>query len=128
MALNLGEQEHEILRTVWQLGDCTVRQVFERVGAPKGLAYTTISTVLERLHKKGFLGRERAGKTVVYRALKRENSVQKTRVKALVSRIFGDDPEPAVARLVDAVEAYDPELLDQLAKEVSTRRRARRGS
>ncbi len=128
MAVTLGEQEHDILRAVWQLGDCTVRQVFERVGIPRGLAYTTISTVLERLHKKGFLSRERAGKAVVYRALQREHTVQKSRMRSLVSRIFGDDPEPAVARLVDAVETYDPELLDQLAREIAARRRSRRGS
>lgn len=128
MVVAVGEQEHEVLRAVWQLGDCTVRQVFEKVGAPRGLAYTTISTVLERLHKKGFLARERTGKTVVYRAVKHENAVQKTRMRSLVSRIFGNDPEPAVARLVDAVETYDPELLDRLAKEIAARRRLRRGS
>jgi len=124
----LGEQEHEILRVVWLLGQCTVRDVFERIGAPKGLAYTTVSTVLDRLQKKGFLTRERSGKTLVYRPLKREGTVQKTRVKELVDRIFGDDPEPAVARLVDAVEMLDPALLDRLAKEIATRRRSRGGS
>ena len=128
MATTLGEQEHEILSAVWQLGTCTVRQVHERVGVRRGLAYTTISTVLDRLHKKGFLSREREGKTLVYRAAKREGSVQQSRVRTLVDRIFGDDPEPAVARLVDAVETYDPALLDRLAKEIASRRRTRRGS
>lgn len=128
MAVTLGEQEHDILRAVWQLGDCTVRQVFERVGAPRGLAYTTISTVLERLHKKGFLSRERGGNKIIYRALKREDSVQRTRMRSFVGRIFGDDPEPAVARLVDAVETYDPKLLDRLAREIEARKKARRGS
>lgn len=124
----LGEQEHEILRVVWQLRECTVREVHARVGAPRGLAYTTVSTVLDRLHKKGFLARERSGKSLLYRPTKREGTVQKTRVRLFVERIFGDDPEPAVARLVDAVETYDPTLLDRLAKEIAARRRARRGS
>ncbi|MCA9585873.1 MAG: BlaI/MecI/CopY family transcriptional regulator [Myxococcales bacterium] len=128
MGPTLGEQEHDILTAVWQLGTCTVRQVYERVGAPRGLAYTTISTVLDRLHKKGFLSRERDGKTLVYRAAKREGSVEQSRMRTLVDRIFGADPEPAVARLVDAVETYDPALLDRLAKEIAARRRTRRGS
>ncbi|MBX3187051.1 MAG: BlaI/MecI/CopY family transcriptional regulator [Labilithrix sp.] len=128
MSSNLGDQELEILRAVWQLGDATVRQIFERVGAPRSLAYTTIATVLDRLHKKGFLSRERQGKTWVYRASRRESVVQKSRMRSLVDRIFGRDPEPAVARLVDAVESYDPELLDRLATEIASRRRSRRGS
>lgn len=128
MASTLGEQEHEVLSAVWQLGTCTVRQVHERVGVPRGLAYTTISTVLDRLQKKGFLSRGREGRTLVYRAAKREGTVQQSRVRTLVDRIFGDDPEPAVARLVDAVETYDPELLDRLAREIDARRRTRRGS
>ena len=74
------------------------------------------------------MGRERTGKTVIYHAVKHEQAVQKTRMRSLVSRMFGDDPEPAVARLVEAVETYDPELLDRLAKEIAAKRRSRRGS
>ena len=127
VAQTLGEHEHEILSAVWQLGTCTVREVHERVGAPRGLAYTTISTVLDRLHKKGFVTREK-GKTLLFRPARPEGSVERSRVRGLVDRIFGDDPEPAVARLVDAVEMYDPALLDRLAKEIAARRRSRRGS
>jgi len=128
VAQTLGEQEHEILSAVWQLGTCTVREVHERIGVPRGLAYTTTSTVLDRLHKKGFVTRERKGKTLLFRPARPERSVERSRVRGLVSRIFGDDPEPAVARLVDAVETYDPALLDRLAKEIAARRRSRRGS
>lgn len=127
MTETLGEQEHEVLSAVWQLGTCTVREVYERAGAPRGLAYTTIATVLARLHKKGFLVRQRKGKTLVFRPARPERSVERTRVRSLVGRILGDDPEPAVARLVDAVETYDPALLDRLAEEITTRR-SRRGS
>lgn len=127
MTETLGEQEHEVLSAVWQLGTCTVREVYERAGEPRGLAYTTIATVLARLHKKGFLVRTRKGKTLVFRPARPERSVERTRVRTLVSRILGDDPEPAVARLVDAVETYDPALLDRLAEEIAARR-SRRGS
>jgi len=98
------------------------------VGEPRGLAYTTTATVLERLSKKGFIKRERAGKALVYQAVKRQSAVQGNRVRSLVERIFGTDPEPAVARLVDAVETYDPAMLDRLAEEIALRKKARRGS
>lgn len=125
---DVGEQEHAVLRVVWELGPCTVRQVHDRIGAPRGLAYTTTSTVLERLSRKGLVSRERRGKTLVYRGSKHERVVERARVRSLVARILGADPEPAVARIVEAVETIDPDLLDQLAREVAARRRSRRGS
>ena len=123
----LGDQEHLVLSTVWELGPCTVRQVFEQVGRPRGLAYTTIATVLDRLHAKGLVVRELDGKSHIYKPAKRRRAVEKARAKTLLGKILGADPVPSVASLVDAVEAIDPDLLDRLAEEVE-RRRSRRGS
>ena len=123
----LGDQEHLVLTTVWQLGSCTVRQVFETVGRPQRLAYTTIATVLDRLHAKGLVARELEGKSHIYKATKKRGAIEKARTKSLLGKILGVDPVPAVATLVDAVEAIDPQLLDRLVEEVE-RRRSRRGS
>ena len=123
----LGDQEHLVLSTVWELGPCTVRQVFEAVGRPRRLAYTTIATVLDRLHAKGLVVRELDGKSHIYKPAKRRRAVEKARAKTLLGKILGADPVPSVASLVDAVEAIDPDLLDRLAEEVE-RRRSRRGS
>ena len=123
----LGDQEHLVLTTVWQLGACTVRQVFEKVGQPQGLAYTTIATVLDRLHAKGLVARELQGKSHIYKATKKRGVVERARTKSLLGKILGVGSVPAVATLVDAVEAIDPELLDRLAEELE-RRRSRRGS
>ncbi len=122
----VGGQEYMVLQAVWRLGRCTVRQVFEAEGEPQGLAYTTIATVLDRLHDKGLLARQRDGKTLVYKAAKKRGT-QKALAKTLLGRLLGPDPVPAVATLVDAVEDMDPDLLDHLAEEVE-KRRARRGS
>lgn len=124
---SLGDQEHEALRTVVAIGPCTVRQVFEAVGRPHGLAYTTIATVLDRLKAKGLVSRGLDGKSHVYKATKRRGVVERARAKLLLGKLLGLDPVPAVATLVDAMESIDPELLDRLAEEVE-RRRSRRGS
>jgi len=123
----LGDQEQEVLRTVARIGPCTVREVFELVGAPHGLAYTTIATVLDRLFAKGLVSRQLEGKAFLYRATRRSAAAEKLRAKSLVSKVLGQGAAPAVATLVDAVESIDPVLLDRLAEEVA-RRRSRRGS
>lgn len=127
MSSALGDQEQEVLRTVSRIGPCTVRDVFTLIGAPHGLAYTTIATVLDRLHTKGLVSRQLEGKAFIYKTTRRSAAAEKGRARTLVSRVLGRGPAPAVATLVDAVESIDPALLDRLAEEVE-RRRTRRGS
>jgi predicted transcriptional regulator len=65
----LGELEADILGAVQKLGKASAREVMEEVSA-RHLAYTTISTVLDRLHQKGMLKRTkvigRGGTKYVY--------------------------------------------------------------
>ena len=124
----LGDLEQAALDAVKRLAPCTVRAVFEDVGVPRALAYTTLATVLDRLHHKGLVARTLEGKALVYRTTRKYESAAQARARALVGRVLGSEPLPAVARLVDAVEAIDPKLLDRLADEVASRRRRRRGS
>ena len=100
--------------------------MFERFGAPRGLAYTTVATMLERLHEKRLLLRTKAGRAVVYRTSRHASSTLKSSVRDIMTRALDLDPLPAVAALVDAVEDVDPSLLDRLAEEVA-KRRGRRG-
>jgi predicted transcriptional regulator len=56
---NLGEQELGVLSFVTEHAPITVRSVAEQWGYPRGLARTTILTMMERLRTKGHLVRER---------------------------------------------------------------------
>ena len=50
-----GELEYAVLFTVCELGAASARDVYLHVGKAHGLAYTTIATVLDRLHAKGLV-------------------------------------------------------------------------
>ena len=54
----LGELEAEILGAVQKLGKASAREVMKEVSA-RHLAYTTISTVLDRLYQKDMVKRTR---------------------------------------------------------------------
>ena len=70
---SVGELEASVLATLWESGELATPEVFNRVGKPRGLAYTTILTVLQRLHRKGLVSRRGEGKAHVYSpALSRE--------------------------------------------------------
>jgi predicted transcriptional regulator len=120
-----GELELKTLETLWSLGRAHARDVHERIGAPAGLAYTTIATVLDRLNAKGLVRRERDGKAFVYFPKVEKRILDRVRAKDALSRLLGDEEKPAIAALVDALESIDPTLLDELGRQVAERRKTR---
>jgi predicted transcriptional regulator len=63
----LGDLEREVMSQLWEAAEAlTVRQVYERLSADRGLAYTTVMTVLDRLAKKGVVTQERADRAYKY--------------------------------------------------------------
>jgi predicted transcriptional regulator len=64
----LGDLEAVVMDVMWQAtSPATVRQVFETLSARRPIAYTTVMTVMDNLHRKGFLDREMTGRAWSYR-------------------------------------------------------------
>lgn len=120
--------QFETLSTLWELGSATVRDVHERLGAPRGLAYTTIATVLDRLHTKGVVTRTHQGRALVYAPAGERQAFERGRAEAALSRLLGPDPAASVATLVDALADIDPDLLDELERAIAAKREDERGS
>lgn len=123
-----GDLEVAVLRAVWDLGHASAREIHDRVGAPAGLVYTTVAKVLDRLHAKRLIARKRSGKAFVYRPRADREAVERARAESSLQSLLGSEPRPAIATLVAAVEAIDPELLDELERAVARRRKDRDGS
>lgn len=69
---NLGALEADVMAHLWAAGaSASVRQVLEALNKDareKPLAYTTVMTVLENLHRKGFVRRQKDGRAFRYTA------------------------------------------------------------
>jgi predicted transcriptional regulator len=64
---SFGELEAAIMDVLWQRAEpATVREVLTAISNERELAYTTVMTVMENLHRKGFLRREPAGRAFRY--------------------------------------------------------------
>lgn len=63
------EREMEILKTLWELGEASVRQVHERLSPESNLHFNTIQTQLRIMDEKGLVAHRRDGRAFVYRAL-----------------------------------------------------------
>lgn len=131
-----GDLERAVLLVLWESGMASAPEIHRRVGEPNGsvytttakVVYTTTAKVLDRLHAKGLVSRERVGKAFVYKPTFTRQVVERARMRHLLGGILRPDVGPAMATLVDAVESMDPDLLDELARQVAARRRSRRGS
>lgn len=126
--LPADDLEYSVLAKVWELGDASVRDVHDALSKPGGMAYTTTAKVIDRLRGKGLLQRHRQGKIFVYRSTVAAAEVERARATAAVGRLLGPRPHAAVAALVDAVDAVDPRLLDELERAVAACRRSKHGA
>lgn len=121
-------RECAVLSELWRVGEASVRDLHDCLGAGEGLAYTTTAKVVDRLREKGLVERQRKAGVFLYRPCIDQEVVERARAHNLINRLLGDAPRSAVANLVDAVEAIDPVLLEDMERALAARRRNRDGS
>lgn len=122
-----GDLEYAVLFSVCDLNVASVRDVHRRVGKVRGLAYTTIAKVLDRLCVKELITRERKGSAFVYCPKVDRKAVELERARLSLSKLLSSDIQPAMATLVEAMESLDSSLIDELEKAVAARREKRNG-
>ncbi|WEO93885.1 BlaI/MecI/CopY family transcriptional regulator [Streptomyces sp. FXJ1.172] len=106
-----GELESDVLAALWAADEpLAARQVRERL--PGDLAYTTVLTILTRLHEKGMLVRHREGRGYAYEPARDEASHTAQRMHSLL--VGGADREAVLASFVSELSAQDEHLLQQL--------------
>ncbi|MCX5388156.1 BlaI/MecI/CopY family transcriptional regulator [Streptomyces sp. NBC_00083] len=106
-----GALESDVLATLWAAdGPLTARQVLERL--PGDLAYTTVLTILSRLHDKAILVRRREGRGYAYTPVRDEASHTARRMRSLLEE--GSDREAVLTRFVSELSTRDEELLHHL--------------
>src|SRR5690348_18463315 len=84
------EAELDVLRVLWQHGDCTVRLVHESLSQDNPVAYTTVLTTLQIMHQKGLVRRDASERAHVYAAALTQRKAQKRFLGKLLHRVFED--------------------------------------
>lgn len=105
------EAELEILRVLWQHGDCTVRQVHDSLARDNPVAYTTVLTTLQIMHQKGLVKRDESERAHVYAASLSQRRAQKRFLGKLLHRVFeGSSTELVMQALGSGKPASSEEL------------------
>lgn len=121
------EAELEILKVLWTTGPATVRTVRDALAAspeaPRDLALTTVTTLLNIMVDKGYLERTKTGPRFEYRPLVTAEENSARMVQDLVSRVFDGSAAALVLNVLDQSE-LDADELKTLRKLIDRKARA----
>ncbi len=84
----LTELQLTILRILWERGEATVQDIWEALHPERGLAQTTVATMLSRLERRGVVTRRAQARQYHYKAAVTEEEVQHSMVGELTERLF----------------------------------------
>ncbi|HVW76588.1 MAG TPA: BlaI/MecI/CopY family transcriptional regulator [Alloacidobacterium sp.] len=115
----LTKLELQIMQVIWRLGPCNVAAVKAELEQP--LAYTTVQTMLNILHKKGKLKRKLRGRAYEYSAVVTEAKASGHALRDLIDRMFGGSSEELVMSLIKSKQ-IDAEKIAELSKRLEEER------
>jgi predicted transcriptional regulator len=102
--VHLSDLQIDVVRELWSRGEASTAEVAEALAVRRGLAHTTVATLLSRLEKRGVVAQRRDGRNLLYRARVSEDEVRRSMVAELVSTLFRGDSAALVAHLVTESE------------------------
>jgi predicted transcriptional regulator len=118
----LGELESAVMEILWTQPEQTVNEVEERLREKRAIAHTTVLTTLDRMHRKGYLTREKQAKAFVYSPHYTRSEFERTMTQEVLGALIGHSAETAVSTFVDLI-SNDPDALDQLEAKIREKRR-----
>lgn len=105
--------ELEIMEVLWETGAANVQTVQQRL--ERELAYTTVQTMLNILHRKGKVKRALKDRAYFYKPAVSRRQVVRQAVNDLVEHLFGGSVENLVMSLVET-KHLTPEKMERLNK------------
>ena len=120
----LGELESAVMEILWAHASQTVNEVEERLRNTREIAHTTVLTTLDRMHRKGYLTREKQSKAFVYSPRYTRDEFERLLAQEVLGALIGHFTEPALSTFIDLI-GDDTSALDQLEAKIREKRRQR---
>ena len=106
------ELELELLKVLWDDSPLLVRDVRARLEEKAGrvLAHSSVITMLNIMHRKGYLKRRREGKSFWFSPKVEKENVSGQMMTDMLSRLFDGSPSAMVLNLLDTTDVDSAEL------------------
>ena len=108
------ELELEILKILWESSPLSVREVREQLEdhADRVLTHSTVITMMNIMHRKGFLKRKKEGKSFLFSPKIKKGKVTGGMVGDMLSRVFEGSAEAMVTNLLETADLDSDELAE----------------
>lgn len=103
------------MKLVWELGEPTVRDVYEAMRKQRKIAYTTVMTMLNVLVDKGRLEKAQGERAFVYRPTESREKTVRSMVREFVGRVFDGSARPLLVQLAEDRKLTEKDL-DEIRK------------
>lgn len=119
---DLTPLELQIMQVLWREGPSDVLHVQKNLPGDTDLAYTTVQTMLNVLHRKGKVRRNLVGRAYEYHPVLSYEKATRQAVRDLVERLFGGSAEQLVMSLIKNRQ-IDPSRIADLSRMITARER-----
>ncbi len=115
---SLTPLELQIMQVLWSEGSSNVLHVQKTLSPNNNLAYNTVQTMLNILHRKGRVRRTLEGRAYVYSTVTSREMVLGQAVHDFVERMFGGSSEELVMSLVKSNQV-DLDRIAELSRKLA---------
>lgn len=124
--LDVGPLELEVIGALNAASEQSVSQIQAVLKAGgHDLAYTTVMTVLVRLHQKGLVTREKSGRQFLYSAAKKKDSSAFNIFERVKNSLFGSEKLKPILSLLESDDGLSRDELEALKEAVEARLKKR---
>ena len=116
----LGDLQYAMMRVIWDKGEASVSDVLSALLDERGLAPTTIATMLVKMEKKGIVCHRTEGRKFIYEPTITASQVRESMIGLVTERLFGGDVTALVSHLLSTDE-IDPGELERLKDQIARR-------
>lgn len=97
---SLTDTELELMHVLWKLGEANVKKVQSELEPDRKLAYTSVSTILRILVKKGYCQIKSEGRNHIYQPTLKREEYEKASLSKIVDQVFLGETSQLVKHLV----------------------------
>jgi BlaI family penicillinase repressor len=123
----LGELQLHIMQVLWNTGPATVADVHEAL-RDRGLAYTTIATMLRKMEDRGLVAHRASGRKFVYHAAVSAQDVTRSMAGDILDRLFEGSLADMVHHMLTERDVGHEELQRLEALIAKRKEQSQRGS
>jgi BlaI family transcriptional regulator, penicillinase repressor len=116
--------ELQIMNVLWDYGPSNVQSVQEKLAGSTRLAYTTVQTMLNVLHRKRRVRRRLRGRAYDYAPVLTREKAASNAIGDMIDRLFGGSVEGLLMSLVKN-EQLDPTKLQELSSLIDEHERGK---